>query len=212
MPYSADHKERSKGQIINSAAELFFRYGFEKVSISQVMKLAKMTHGAFYNHFESKEALFKETFRQVLQRSRAVRLTKWPYTIQHLTSLVTDYLNIRDLGTNGSPVSEAILSNEIANENVEIRQLYEQAYLNMLNLLEKRLRALSRLKRSGFRMSSAKIRERARMILASMIGAVVIAKSIDDEDEKQAVLSAAQAQIFQLFDPGAFPEMSRAGV
>ncbi len=200
MPYSPDHKAKSKGQIVQSATELFLRYGFDKVSINQVMKLAKMTHGAFYNHFESKEALYRETFQEVLKRSKAVRLIKWPYSLQHLTSLVTDYLNIRDLGKSNVPVSEAILSNEIANENVEIRKLYEQAYLNLLNLLEKRLKALSRLKNSGFKIDPSIIPERARVILASMIGAVVIAKSINDKEEKQAVLSAAQTQIFHLLE------------
>ena len=48
MPYSTDHKAKSKERILQSATKLFCRYGFEKVSISQVMKLAKMTHGAFY--------------------------------------------------------------------------------------------------------------------------------------------------------------------
>ena len=56
MPYSPDHKSKSKERILASATELFGRFGFDKVSINQVMKLARMTHGAFYAHFESKEA------------------------------------------------------------------------------------------------------------------------------------------------------------
>ena len=87
MPYTKEHKSRSKDRILKSATELFFRYGFDKVSISQIMKLARMTHGAFYAHFESKEALFNASFLETLRRSRAARLTKAPFSIKHLTSL-----------------------------------------------------------------------------------------------------------------------------
>ncbi len=67
MPYSEDHKAKSKDRILKSATELFCRYGFEKVSISQIMKLAKLTHGAFYAHFESKEALYNASFLETLK-------------------------------------------------------------------------------------------------------------------------------------------------
>ena len=62
MPYAKEHKARSKDLILNSAVELFSRYGFDKVSIGQIMNAAKMTHGAFYANFESKEALYPASF------------------------------------------------------------------------------------------------------------------------------------------------------
>ncbi len=37
MPYPAKHKERTRGRIVESARRLFNRYGFEQVSIDQVM-------------------------------------------------------------------------------------------------------------------------------------------------------------------------------
>lgn len=67
MPYPKDQKIKSRARILKSATELFFRYGFQKVSISQIMKEARMTHGAFYAHFESKEALFSASFLETLK-------------------------------------------------------------------------------------------------------------------------------------------------
>ena len=196
MPYSSQHKVKSKSRILDSATELFCRYGFDRVSISQVMKLAKLTHGAFYTHFESKEALYRETFREALKRSQASRLIKGPYSIQNLTNLVSGYLNLRDLDMPDSPRPEALLSNDIGSDNVEVKKLYEESYFALLRLLENRLIALSRLKSAPLRLNPEQARDKSRAILASMIGAIAIAKSITVEQEREAILKAAQNQIF----------------
>ena len=58
MPYSADHKHRTRARIVESARILFNRHGYESVSIDMVMAEAGLTRGGFYNHFKSKEELF----------------------------------------------------------------------------------------------------------------------------------------------------------
>ncbi len=195
MPYSENHKALSKERILQSATNLFCRYGFDKVSITQVMKLARMTHGAFYAHFESKEALYKEAFQEAWMRSKAARLTKGPFSVQHLKDLVTGYLNLRDLSRNGSPGVEAFLSNNIGNDNTEIKKLYEQSYFGLIKLLESRLTALTKLNKMPNTDGGLSIPEKARAIVASMIGAVAVAKSIDQEEEREALLVATQKQI-----------------
>ena len=200
MPYPKDHKAKSKDRILQSATDLFCRYGFDKVSINQVMKLAKMTPGAFYAHFESKEALYKASFKEALQRSKATRLMKGPFSIQHLSELVTGYLNLGNLNKTPAPSPEAFLANDIASDNIEIKKLYEQSYMGLIKLLETRLTALNKLKNSTLSLSPASIPDRARVILAAMIGAIAISKSITQEDEKQAILAATQEQIFGLLN------------
>lgn len=200
MPYPKDHKAKSKDRILQSATDLFCRYGFDKVSIKQVMKLAKMTPGAFYAHFESKEALYKASFKEALQRSKATRLMKGPFSIQHLRDLVTGYLNLGNFSKTPAPSPEAFLANDIASDNTEIKKLYEQSYLGLVKLLETRLTALNKLKNSTLSLSPASISDRARVILAAMIGAIAISKSITQEDEKQAILTATQEQIFSLLN------------
>jgi TetR/AcrR family transcriptional repressor of nem operon len=198
MPYSSEHKVKSKGRILDSATELFCRYGFDKVSINQVMKLAKLTHGAFYTHFESKEALYRETFREALNQSQASRLMKGPYSIQNLTNLVSGYLNLRDLDQPDCPRPEALLSNDIGSDNLEVKKLYEESYFSLLRLLENRLIALSRLKTAPLRLKPEQARDKSRAILASKIGAIAIAKSITVEKEREHILKAAQNQIFSM--------------
>ena len=103
MPYPKDHKTKSRDLILNAAVDLFSRYGFDEVSIGQIMKSAKMTHGAFYAHFESKVALYRASFIETLKNSRAARLVKGPLSINHLTSLVTNYWNLSELEKKNKP-------------------------------------------------------------------------------------------------------------
>ena len=198
MPYSKAHKLRSKDRILKSATELFCRYGFDKVSISQIMKLARMTHGAFYAHFESKEALYNASVFETLKRSHAGRLVKGPFSIKHLTSLVTDYLNLRDPKSQREPGPESILFNDIGSDNDEIKRLYEKSYQNLRELLETRITALSKLGKLPFSADSETVAEKSRAILASLVGAVAIAKSIPQEEEQQNILVTAQKQIFAI--------------
>lgn len=195
MPYPKNHKSKTKERILASATELFGRNGFQKVSIGQIMKLAKMTHGAFYAHFASKEDLYHASVRQTLDKSRTARLVKGPLSLQHLTELVANYCNLQELEARHRPGPEAVLFNEIGSEKAEIRTLFEASYLRMKRMLETRLRALSRLKKLPFSHDRQMIADRARVILASLIGAVAIAKSLPGEEERRQVLLATQRQI-----------------
>lgn len=205
MPYANCHKEKSRLRILGSATELFSRYGFNKVSIGQIMKTAKMTHGAFYAHFESKEALFKASFMETLKHSRAARLVKGPLSVEHLTSLVTHYWNLCELGKNSNnPGPESILFNEANNDNQNVKALFEQSYQHLKRIVEVRLFALSKLKRLPLDSDRELIAEKARVILSLVVGAVVIAKTIPQPEEQKQILNAAQSQVLNLL--GVQPE------
>src|ERR1700737_4478674 len=60
MPYPAGHRAKMKSKIIQSARRLFNQYGFENVSLKQIMRGAGLTHGAFYSYFQSKSDLYVE--------------------------------------------------------------------------------------------------------------------------------------------------------
>lgn len=198
MPYSTNRKAKSRERIIKSAIELFSRQGFEKVSLGQIMKLAKMTHGAFYAHFASKEALYHASVRETLENSRAARLVKGPLSVKHLTALVANCWNLQELERKCKPGPESVLFNEIGNENTEIRTLFEASYLRMKKMLETRLIALSRLKKLPFEPNRDVIADKARSILASLVGAVAIAKSLPGGEESQHILNTAQRNILQM--------------
>lgn len=195
MPYPKEHKAKSKDLILNCAVDLFSRYGFDKVSIGQIMQSAKMTHGAFYAHFESKEALYRASFFETLKNSRAARLVKGPLSLKHLTHLVTNYWNLSELQQKSKPGLETILFNEIGNQNSNIKQLFEESYDKLKKMIETRIVALIKLKQLPLESDRELIADKARTILVSMVGAVAIAKNLSREEERCKILESTQRQI-----------------
>jgi TetR/AcrR family transcriptional repressor of nem operon len=195
MPYPKDQKIKTRARILKSATELFFRYGFQKVSINQIMKEARMTHGAFYAHFESKEALFSASFLEILRERGRARLVKAPLSVRKLIALATSYLNLRQQ-ENLEPAPETLLFNEIGQHDERIRPLLQNFYDHLRKLLENRITAISRLKKLD--INPSRISDRARAVLASLVGAITLARMLPDETERCAILNAAQTQILAL--------------
>jgi TetR/AcrR family transcriptional regulator, transcriptional repressor for nem operon len=198
MSYPKDHKAQTKDRILQSAMDLFSRYGFNKVSIDEIMKSAKMTHGAFYAYFESKEALYQASFLGTLKNSRAARLVKGPLSLGHLTRLVTNYWNLNELEKNSRPGPETIMVNELGDSDSDIKGLFEESYNNLKKMIETRIAALIKLKQLHLDASPEAISEKARVILVSLIGAVAIAKKLTQEDERRLVLQSTQRQILNM--------------
>lgn len=199
MSHPKDRKARSRARIIAAATELFSRHGFDKVSISQIMKEARMTHGAFYAHFDSKEALYSASFVETLKDSGRSRLVKTPLPVKKLIALAANYWGLRQSGNVG-PGPEAVLFNEIGNDNDRIRQLFQSSYEHLRTMLERRIIALNRLHK--VQDGPALIRDKARAILASLVGAVTMAKVIADDDERRRILEASQQQILAMLKVG----------
>ena len=95
---AAENRER----IVEAAARLFRDGGFDGVGVDQVMKAAGLTHGGFYGHFPSKQALMDEATARAIDRS-----TTWQGRMTSLASLVDDYLSPRHRTdrANGCPVA-----------------------------------------------------------------------------------------------------------
>src|SRR6185369_16272086 len=60
MPYTPEHKQKTRGRIVEAARKLFNLRGFEAVSIDEIMREAGLTHGGFYKHFGAKDELYQE--------------------------------------------------------------------------------------------------------------------------------------------------------
>ena len=66
MKVSREQVAAHRARILAAAARLFRLRGFEDVTVAEVMKEAGLTHGAFYGHFPSKEALIAGAIEWVL--------------------------------------------------------------------------------------------------------------------------------------------------
>lgn len=62
--------QRTRRQLVDSALHLFFRHGFDRTSLQQIVEEAGLTKGAFYHHFQSKEDLLWQIQDEYLETQR----------------------------------------------------------------------------------------------------------------------------------------------
>ncbi len=182
MPWPNEQKERSREKILQSAFSLFAARGYDKVTISDVMREAQMTHGAFYNHFRSKQELYAEA---IGAGARASALTKLQRTeasgVDLMTELLRIYLNEAHVRQEHSPCPMAFLATDVANGEAEVRGAYTQVFRRLIAFMNKTLPA-----------DTPQRRERALALAAMMIGGVAVSRALDDERTVKELLRACR--------------------
>src|SRR5689334_24693394 len=93
----ASKKEQTRERILRAAARAIRRHGYEGVGVAEVMKEAGLTHGGFYAHFESRDALLAAAAEQTSAESnealsRALARAK---PGEELMALIDTYLDDR---------------------------------------------------------------------------------------------------------------------
>ena len=72
MRLSKQQADDNREHILETAIDLFRVYGFDGVGVAQLMRAAGFTHGGFYNHFPSKQALAVEACTRAFARSQVL--------------------------------------------------------------------------------------------------------------------------------------------
>ena len=178
----AEHRER----IIAVATRRFRENGFDGIGVADLMKEAGLTHGGFYNHFSSKEELIG------LASQRALRETaeKWESVINEargnpVEALAKHYLSERHLSHPETGCMFAALGSELARQPRSVKEKVMQEELNIFDLLARLL--------SG-RTAGAK-RKQSIILLAGLVGAMVLARSIPDAALSREILTTMSAAI-----------------
>lgn len=188
MPYSPEHKQRTRARIVEAARRLFNRHGFELVSIEQVMSEAGLTRGGFYNHFASKEDLYGEAMIQFAERQDA-RMREQSAEHPHCPSgvvaarMVLDaYLSRRHLEDLDNHCPLIALPSDVARANPVVRSVYEKLLRGLVGMLENELGVAD------------EARRQAALAMASLcVGGMVLARTVEDDALRDELLSAAHS-------------------
>ncbi|MBN8925842.1 MAG: hypothetical protein BGO51_09730 [Rhodospirillales bacterium 69-11] len=185
MRTTAAQKAETHARIVEAAARLFRQHGIDAVGVDAVMRAAGLTHGGFYGHFASKEALVGEVAAASLARSAA----RWEAAAQAdgpdaLDSLVASYLDPAHVAQAERGCVLATIGPEVA-RRPEHRGPICDSVRRMTDVLE-------RLLPPG---DASAGHDRGRAALATMVGAVVLARLADDPAEAEAVLRAARTAV-----------------
>lgn len=177
MKVSREQMAEHRVRILDAAARLFREKGFEAVTVAEVMKAAGLTHGGFYGHFASKDDLVGQALAHVLKES--LGKTGDP------RAFVEDYLSSRHRDNPGGGCPVAGLAAETRHEGAA-------AHVAMTAGLRQKIDGLSRTLSGD---SDADKRRKAIGSWAAMVGAVILARAVDDPAFSDEILNEARAWI-----------------
>ena len=183
MRVSRAQMEEHRVRIVESAARIFRERGFDGGAVSDIMNDAGLTHGGFYGHFASKDALEADACAAALSVG-AARWTRLaddaPNTA--LGEIVDAYVSTRHRDDPGTGCVFAALGGETARASAGVRRAFTEA-------LRVRLAALTRVVKGR---GEARRRERAIATMCGMVGAIVLARAIEERPLSDEILRTAR--------------------
>lgn len=173
MPYPVGHRAEIKKDIIDSARKLFNRYGFESVSLNQIMAGVGLTHGGFYSYFKSKSDLYVEVLGCFFTDPHWKSC--WEGVHVDLSStdvgsqVVRAYLSRQHFEDVENSCPMVALPTDVARSGVSARRAFETVFRAMVSVLERSLSQNGRRRRTT-----------AQGIAALSIGGMVVARTMVD--------------------------------
>ena len=183
MPYSAQHKQETRARIVESAHHLFNRRGFADVSIDEIMAEAGLTRGGFYNHFKAKEDLFVETLLAYAADRQSENDNIPGCGAETAKTLVRRYISTAHLEDIDGHCPLMALPSDVSHAGPEVRAAYRQVLESMVQYFEANLAAENGLS----------TRQRALALSATCVGAMVLARTVDDEGLAHEICEAGSA-------------------
>ena len=182
MRVTPERKAETRERILGSALALFRAHGVDAVGVDAIMHKAGFTHGGFYAHFESKEALVAEASAASLARSA----DKWEQISQEadagaaLRQIVDSYLDPAHVAMVERGCVLTTLGPDVARRR-DVRPAISASIRRMINVLAACVPGRSR--------------QRALQAMTSMVGAVVLARLADDPALADEILAAARGTV-----------------
>jgi TetR/AcrR family transcriptional regulator, transcriptional repressor for nem operon len=180
MRYEKGHKQATRQHIIDVASARFRESGVAAVGLAGIMSAAGLTNGAFYAHFESKEDLVRAVLVNALGR-RELGLRANLEGNAGLETAVRDYLSPRHRDGAGSGCPIAALVAEIARHPKPTRQAFTEKILAVIELIAARIP----------KGSPAERRKRAMAAYGTMVGALQLARAVNDKKLSDEILENA---------------------
>jgi len=183
-------KEETHERIVDAAARAIRRHGYAGVGVADVMKEVGLTHGGFYAHFKSRDALLVEALERAGQDStgavnRAAELHA-DKGMSAFRSLVETYLSNSHLSTMETGCPVAALACDMPRQSQAVR---EASAARVERLIASVTSALPKAQRSA-----------ASVVAGTLVGTLQLARAIGDNAQGRAVLSAARQSLIKQYD------------
>ena len=182
-------REQSHGRILDAAARALRRQGYAGVGVAEVMKEAGLTHGGFYAHFKSRDALLAAALEHAGSDSTK-SLSRRIAALQEagaspVRALVEAYLADLHVSSTERGCVVAALGSEMPRQSEEL-----------LDVSRRRVTALVERARAALPPDAPP--ERAFLLASSLVGALQMARALGDTG--RALLPAARDALIAQYD------------
>jgi TetR/AcrR family transcriptional regulator, transcriptional repressor for nem operon len=184
MRYSREHKLETHARIVKKASVRLREKGAHGIGVADLMKDAGLTHGGFYAHFDSREALVIEAFADAMDRSteRWRKLAEQTPPDRRLATIVESYLTPAHRDDPGHGCAVPTLGAEIARESPKTRKAFAAKLEQMIDMLAEQIPALPR----------KAARKQAMASIATMMGTLVLARIAGNSEFSDEILGAGR--------------------
>lgn len=185
MGYSQAQKAESKQRVLETASRQIRENGIEALGVAECMRSAGLTHGAFYGHFSSRDALIVEALEHAVGQSEkrmdALAADAKKRDVTPLQSIAESFLSERHTKNPGNGCALCALAGEARHANPEVRELLTR-YVRQL---------ASRIAQAASNESE----ELALGIVATIVGAVTLARAVDNDKLAKSILAGSLALV-----------------
>ncbi|MBR0956866.1 TetR/AcrR family transcriptional regulator [Bradyrhizobium japonicum] len=187
MRYSREHKQETHDRIVKKASVRLREKGAHGIGVADLMKEAGLTHGGFYAHFDSREALVIEAFGYAMDRSMEHwrRITGEASPEKRLALIAEAYLSTLHRDNPGHGCSIPALGAEIARESPKARKAFAGKLDEMIETLTDTIPNLPR----------KTARRQAIATLATMAGTMLLARIAGSSELSDEVLKAGRDSV-----------------
>ncbi|MDR3469436.1 MAG: TetR/AcrR family transcriptional regulator [Xanthobacteraceae bacterium] len=187
MRYTKDHKAQTHAKIVENAATQLREKGARGVGVADLMKDVGLTHGGFYAHFGSREDLVNEAIAFAMDQNT----TKWHQVFgdipvgERYPALVEAYLSTFHRDRPGEGCAIAALAADVSREGAKTRRLF-------LNKLDDQVGLLAA---EDGHLPPRKARQKAIGAMATLVGALVLARIAKSGAQSQEILEAGKSAV-----------------
>jgi AcrR family transcriptional regulator len=192
MEHHPTRKELTHERIVEAAARAIRRAGFHGVGVADIMKEAGLTHGGFYAHFASRDALLAEALERAgregaarIERSAAPHLEGGA---SPLRALVESYLSDAHLAATEQGCPVAALVGEMPRQSSAVREAAAQRVRGLVAAVQRTLPA-------------AAPAGSAESVASQLVGALQLARALGDNAEGRALLAQTRATLLAHYEP-----------
>jgi len=192
MRVSKEKAAQNRQNILTAAARLFRERGVSATGVDAITKDASLTHGVIYSQFGSKEAIAAEAIRLAFTGSkrRWQGLAERKGVEKAFAAIVAAYLSREHRDSPGQGCAIAALGSEIARQPQSVREAFTEEFKDALAFLAEVMPG----------DDSSGRDEDAIAAFASMVGALILARAVNDEPLSDRILQVTAERVMQSVD------------